>query len=182
MKIKYNSPVILSFALISILVFVVNQFFLPVTYSIFALPPSFDFGNPFSYFRLVSYIFGHANMAHLTGNLALILLIGPIVEEKYGHVRLLLMMAATAIITAFITIFFFHQGVLGASGIAFMLIILSSLTNFSKGEIPMTFILIFLIFIGKEAASSLTPDNISQSSHIAGGVMGSFFGLKFGKK
>jgi hypothetical protein len=40
-----------------------------------------------------------------------------------------------------------------------------------------TFILVALLFIGKEIIQSLNTDQISQFAHIIGGVCGSFFGF-----
>jgi membrane associated rhomboid family serine protease len=76
------------------------------------------------------------------GNFSFILLIGPIVEEKYQSGPMLLMILITALITGVLNIVFFSTGLMGASGIVFMLILLSSFTNFRAGEIPLTFILI----------------------------------------
>jgi rhomboid protease GluP len=59
-----------------------------------------------------------------------------------------------------------------------MLIILSSFVNIKKGSIPLTFILVALLYIGREVASGLlSNDNISQFTHIAGGVCGAVFGF-----
>jgi len=181
MKLSYNSPVILTFAIVAISVFLTDRFLFS-TMGYFSLPPHFNFTSPIAYFRLFSHIAGHGSWPHLFGNFALILLIGPIVEEKYGAKKLLFMMMVTALVTSILNILIFSSGVLGASGIAFMLIILGSLTNFKAKEIPLTFILIIVLYIGKEVINSFTPDNISQFSHIVGGVTGAVFGLKFGKK
>ena len=66
---------------------------------------------------------------------------------------------------------------MGASGIVFMFILLVSFTNSKSGEVPITFILIAILFIGKEVMQSLQNDQISQFAHIIGGVLGSFFGF-----
>jgi len=150
-------------------------------YNFFTLCPGFSFKNPLSYFKLFSYILGHANWPHLIGNFYLILLIGPHIEEKYGFKTLLFMILFTAVATALVNIVFFHQCILGASGIAFMLIVLSSLTNFRQGEVPLTFIIILLLYIGKEIYNSLEPDQVSQFAHIFGGLCGAFLGLRFKK-
>lgn len=184
LKIKYNSPVILTFSLICVAVF-----FIPLTSTNVAAPGPMSeyfvidgFGTFEDYLSLVFYIFGHASMEHLLGNLTFILLIGPIVEEKYGSNYLALMIGITAIVTGMLNIFFFSTGLLGASGIVFMLIILVSFTNVKSGQIPLTFILVMLLFIGKEIMQSLEADNISQFAHILGGICGSVFGFFGGGK
>ena len=133
--------------------------------------------NPVSLITLFTHVIGHASLEHLIGNLTFILLLGPIIEEKYGDRRTLLMMVMTALITGLLNILFFHTGLMGASGIVFMFILLVSFTNSKSGEVPITFILIAILFIGKEILQSLQTDQISQFAHIIGGVIGAFFGF-----
>ena len=92
------------------------------------------------------------------------------------------MIAATALITGLINVLFFSTGLLGASGIVFMLILLVSFTNVTDGKIPLTFILVALLFVGKEVIQSMQADHVSQAAHIIGGLCGSFFGFILGKK
>ena len=147
----------------------------------FAVGNSVDWTNPVSIFSLFSHVIGHGSLDHLLGNMTFILLLGPIVEEKYGSRFTLLMIVLTAFITGILNISFFNTGLLGASGIVFMLILLVSFTNVNGGQIPLTFILVALLFIGKEILQSLQADQVSQFAHIIGGVCGSIFGF-FGKK
>lgn len=178
LKLSYNSPVILSFSLAAIVVFAVDTLSLGVLKPLFSLSGSFVFSNPISYLQLVSYTLGHANLEHLVGNLSLLLLVGPVVEERYGSASTLAMMLVTAVLTAVLHIVLFPYGLLGASGLVFMFIILASFTNAKSGEIPITFILVMLLFVGKEVLNSLNvADNISQFAHIIGGVIGGAFGL-----
>ena len=178
-KIKYNSPVILTFSTICLIAF----FFLGGTaqyQQYFVIDRNFT--NVTDYVSFITYIFGHADEAHILGNLTFILLLGPIVEEKYGGGSLAWMIIVTAIVTGLIQVFFFpNVGLQGASGIVFMLIILVSFTNVHRGQIPLTFILVVVLFIGKELVESLQSDNISQLAHILGGVCGGFFGFSIGK-
>ncbi len=188
-KIRYNSPVILSFTAICIISYLLNSiqsgfqstangFLMPL----FSLSSNFNPTSPVSYLSLIFYTMGHVDSEHLIGNLSFILLIGPLIEERYGVKKLLAMMIATAIITALINIVLFSSTLLGASGIVFMLIILTSFTNVKEGEIPLTFILVLLLYIGKEILQSFGNDSVSQFSHIIGGLCGSIFALYFVKK
>ena len=52
------------------------------------------------------------------------------------------MILVTALLTALLNAVFFNTGLLGASGIVFMLILLSSCANIRAGEIPLTLILV----------------------------------------
>jgi len=62
--------------------------------------------------------------------------------------------------------------------VVFMMILLSSFTNFTKGEVPLTFILVMAIYLGREVwAAVARADNVSQFAHVIGGMVGSFFGF-----
>jgi rhomboid protease GluP len=176
LRIKYNSPVILSFSFICAIVFGLNLLTANSLLSWFTAPVVFNFGIK-GILSMFSYIFGHANMDHLLGNLMFILLLGPIIEEKYGSSKLLVMIVLTAFATSLLNILFFNSGIIGASGIVFMLIVLISFTNVESGKIPLTFILILLLYLGREVINSFQMDNISQFGHIIGGVCGSLFGF-----
>ena len=176
MKLKFNSPVVLTFSLLCVAVFFVDKLMVGT------LMPYFTLGHvstsdPISVLTLFTHVLGHGSLEHLLGNLTFILLLGPIVEEKYGDRRTLVMMVVTAFVTGILNLLFFHTGLMGASGIVFMLILLVSFTNTKSGEIPVTFILVALLFIGKEVIQSLRADQISQFAHIIGGICGSIFGF-----
>jgi membrane associated rhomboid family serine protease len=176
-KIQYNAPVILTFSLLAIAIRFVSMFFPDLTRHFFAVRPTMSLLNPLDYGRLVSHALGHASWGHLFSNLTYILLLGPILEEKYGSITILLMMVLTALCTGIINVLFFSTGLLGASGIVFMLIILASIVNVQEDTIPLTFVLVALIFIGTEVLNIFRDDNISQMAHIVGGAMGALFGF-----
>lgn len=177
MKIKFNAPVILGFSLICTAVFIINLVtgngFMPL----FSVGSTVNWSNPFSIITLITHIFGHASWDHLLGNLSFILLLGPIAEEKYGSNNMAWMILITALITGLLNVFFFDTGLMGASGIVFMLILLVSFTNVKGGEIPVTFILVAILYVGREVMQSVRADQISQFAHIIGGLCGSMFGF-----
>ncbi len=177
MKIKYNSPVILTYALVCTIVLILSQSLGERFQQYFILYNGFSFSNPVDYFRLFSYTAGHANWTHLISNFALILVVGPMLEEKYGSKYLLFMMLITAFVSGITNLLFFTDNAHGASGIVFMLVLLSSFTSFKSGNIPLTFVLVFILYIGKEVMQSFESDNISQFGHIIGGLCGGFFGF-----
>ena len=176
MKLTFNAPVILTFSAICAGVYLLS--YLNADMNLFVLFPNWDMQNPAWYFRIFSHSAGHASMEHLMGNLAFILLLGPIVEEKYGSKNLLLMIFTTAVLTGLIHITFFNVGLLGASGVVFMLILLVSLVNFKNKEIPLTFVLIVVVYIGKEIMGTFSDDQVAHSTHIMGGIIGAIFGFK----
>jgi membrane associated rhomboid family serine protease len=177
-RIQYNAPATLTFALACLAVLGISVISggksNELLFSVYRSPPS----DPLGYIRVFTHVIGHAGIDHYFSNFMLILLLGPIVEEKYGSKRMLIMMAITAFITGMINILLF-PGImlLGASGIVFMLIILSSFVNLQNGRIPVTFILVVGIYIGREIFLGISfQDNISRLSHIAGGVCGAGIG------
>jgi membrane associated rhomboid family serine protease len=182
LRIRYNSPVVLTFALLCAAVLLIDQVsggaFIR---AYFTLTPDFNVGSFFSWMRMVTYVIGHANWTHLISNFSFILLIGPVLEEKYGSLPLLAMMLVTALATAVLNLLVVRTGLYGASGIVFMLVLLSSFTNIRQGEIPITFILIVALYLVREFVNALSPNTVSQLAHIAGGLIGGAFGFLFSK-
>lgn len=176
-KIQYNSPVILTFTFLAFISYILGKATFGASTNYFFTNYKTSLTDPMQYIRLFSYIFGHANWSHFANNFLIILLVGPMVEEKYGSNNLIEMIAFTAFITGIINTLFFHTGLLGASGIVFMLILLSSFANTESGKIPLTLIFVTIFFLGKEVLSAvITVDNISQSAHIIGGLCGGILG------
>lgn len=183
-KLTYNSPVILTFAAVCIVVLILDMITRGASNRLlFVCYGHGSFIDPLTYLRLFSYVFGHANFTHLAGNMTMLLLVGPIVEERYGSWNLIIMMAVTALAGGILNTLFFNTGILGASGIVFLLIILSAFTGVKKGEIPLTLILIAAIYLGQEIYSGLfVEDNVSHFGHLCGGFSGLGFGVYFYKK
>lgn len=174
MRITWNAPVTLTFAALCAVVYFV-PFLSPAMQG--SLSGLFVLGDrPNDYLSLPFYILGHANLEHLTGNMTLFLLLAPNVEERFGSLNLLWMMLITAVATGLLNMLLFPEGILGASGIVFMLIILSSFTN-PKGGIPLTFILVALMYVGKEVVQGFQANDVSEFGHILGGILGSLFGF-----
>lgn len=178
MKISFNSPIVLSFTALCVLFYVLNEFLFQNFNQHVALSPFFDL----KVYTYVTHIFAHADATHLMGNLTFILLFGPMLEWKYGDKKLLILILVTAVVTGLLNKLFFNTGLIGASGIVFLFIILSSFANQQKGTIPVTFILVFLLFVGKEVISIYKEDNISQFAHIMGGIVGGIAGFVIDKR
>lgn len=177
LKLDYNSPVILTFAFIAAGVFFVDALVPGDLRALFTVGGQMDASQPLDWFRLVSHVIGHGSAAHLFGNFTLILLLGPIIEEKYGSLPLLGMILATALVTGVLNVALFSSGLLGASGIVFMLILLSSITNVRNGTIPLTFVLVVLLYVGRELLAMFENDGVSQFAHLLGGACGMAFGF-----
>ena len=140
--------------------------------------------SPLTYLRFFTHVLGHTGWSHFMGNASYILLLGPMMEEKYGSSALLKVILITAVITGVINYIFFPSVALcGASGVVFAFIVLTSFTGFGAGEIPLSFILIAIIFIGQQVyEGAFVRDDISQISHIAGGIVGAVIGYKWNRK
>ncbi|MBL8967883.1 MAG: rhomboid family intramembrane serine protease [Spirochaetaceae bacterium] len=180
MRIRYNAPTTLSFTIVSALVLFLSATVLPgLTQGWFSTPAPFRTNAAQDYVKLFTHVLGHGSLEHFLSNFSFILLLGPILEVSYGSLGMLVMMAATSLVTGLLNVLLFPNTVLlGASGIVFMMILLSSFTNFEKGEVPLTFILVMVLFLGKEIwNAAANRDNISQFAHILGGLVGSFFGF-----
>lgn len=180
-RITYNAPATLTFALISAVILfadtILHNTLIP---AFFTCPgassePAFNPSNFLDYFRLLFHIFGHSNWNHFLGNMAFILLLGPVIEERYGSALLVLMMTITSLVTGVLNVCFSPSQLLGSSDIAFMMILLTSFTTISKSEIPLSFILILILYIGREILGSGKNESISTLAHIAGGICGSMF-------
>ena len=182
MKIRYNAPVVLTFTFASAFILVLSQTLLhSLTVQWFAVPGKAGF-SPASFrnwITLFTHVLGHGSWSHLGSNFMVILLIGPILESTYGSPSLLGMISITALVTGALNVLFFSSGLLGASGVVFMMILLASFTNFNKGEIPLTFILVLVLYLGMELINSFgsSGENISHFAHIVGGFCGSLFGF-----
>lgn len=181
-RLQYNAPVVLTFALISLISLglgYLTQSFgkFNTTYLLFSTYRS-SLLNPLTYLRAFTHVLGHANWSHFAGNMTLILLIGPMLEEKYGGASILEMICITAVITAIINaVFFPHTMLLGASGIVYMMIILASQANLQEGKIPLTLVLACIVYIGGEMVKEVaTQDNVAHFAHVIGGVCGGAFG------
>ena len=88
------------------------------------------------------------------------------------------MLASTAVITGILNILLSKKRILGASGIVFMLIILSSFVNITAGKIPVTLILICIFYVVNEIISGIfKQDDISHIGHLIGAVCGFVFGF-----
>lgn len=183
LKISFNSPVILGFTLICFLSLLLGYLTKgSSTYTLFSVYRS-SLLNPLTYIRLIGHVFGHANWQHFIGNIMLILVVGPLLEEKYGSSNMIVVILSTALVTGIVNIILFpHIRLLGASGVVFALILLSSFTSIKDGSIPMTFILVAVVYIGGQVYNGLfVHDNVSNLTHIIGGIIGASLGYVMNK-
>ena len=182
-KIDFNAPVILGMTALSLLLLGLNALLGGRLNHMFAAYYT-SFTDIWMYPRLFTHVLMHQNLAHFTGNFLMILAIGPLVEEKYGSRALLEMIIVTAFITGLLHVLFSRGTMLmGASGIVFMLILLASFANIREGSIPLTVVLVSVLYLGNEIVTGITAnDAVSHVSHILGGVCGAGFGVWYHKR
>lgn len=183
--IQYNAPVTLTFALVSFLVVLLGYATKDASTTLLFCTYQSSLTDPFTYVRLFGHVLGHAGWGHYASNMVLFLVLGPLLEEKYGSVALLKMFAITAIISGLIYMIFYpSNALLGASGIVFMMIVLSSVAGMKDGKIPLTLILVVIIYLGGEITDSIggASDGIAHMAHIAGGLCGAAFGFLMVKR
>ena len=184
LRIVFNAPVVLAIAGISFVATLLNYITKGQSLMLLLMTYQSSLLSPLTWIRAFTHIFGHADWAHLVGNMSYLLLLGPMLEEKYGSWILSDAVIITALSTSIINAVFFPSVALcGASGVVFAFILMSSFTGFKEGEIPLTFILVAVLFIGQEVFDGLTvKDNISNMAHIIGGIVGGTIGYLLNRK
>ena len=182
-RLSFNSPVILGFTLACFIVLILDKVTGSASTRAFFSVYRSSLASPFTYIRFFGHVLGHASWDHFFGNIMMLLVVGPLLEEKYGSANILFVILATALVTGVINFIFFpHVQLLGASGVVFAFILLASLTSIEEEKIPLTFILVALIYIGQQVYDGLfIRDNVSNLTHILGGIVGSSLGYVMNK-
>ncbi len=183
-RITLNAPVTLIFVFICAGATLLNYLTRGASNRMFFVTCRSSLFNPLTYVRLVTHVFGHEGIEHLVGNASFLLLLGPMLEEKYGSQQIAEVIVLTALATGLIHFVLFpNTGLCGASGVVFAFILLNSFTGFHGVEIPLSFLLVALLFIGQQIFEMVTVrDSISNLSHIVGGLIGSAVGYRLNRK
>ena len=180
-NIDYNAPVTISYLIISLIACFLNYITRGKTNELLFSNYRSSPLNPLTYFRLFSHCLGHKDWDHFINNFLYILLIGPMIEEKYESINLIAMILLTSLVIALFNVAFHNYRITGASGNVYMLIVLSSFSNITEGKIPITLILILLFYITSEIKKSLLEGNkkIYHDGHLLGALCGIIFGFYF---
>lgn len=112
---QYNSVLILSFFFLSLGTLILKYVTFGNSNKILFSSYRSSLLNPLTYVRMFTHILGHSDWKHFSNNFLYILLIGPMIEEKYGTINLLIMMLITAFITGIINHIVGKKRILGAS-------------------------------------------------------------------
>lgn len=176
---EYNSVVVLTYFFISLIALILNKLTNKKSNELLFTCRHTSLLNPLTYVRLVTHSIGHRDFSHFCNNFSYILLLGPMIEEKYGSLNLLYMILLTSLTIGIINTIFSRKAVIGASGITFMMIVLSSFVNFDAGKIPFTLALICIFHVFDEVFSMNKKDGVSHLGHFVGAVCGGIFGFYF---
>ena len=183
-QITFNSPVVLGFVLISFGAMVAN--YVTGGWSNQALFMTYHspLTSPMTYVRFFTHVLGHGGWSHYIGNMMYMLLLGPMLEEKYGSRSIIEVILVTGLVTGLVTWFLFPNIALcGASGVVFAFIMMTSFTSFKEGEVPLTVILVAIIFFFFLIYEGIfVQDDISNMAHILGGIVGAIAGYVLNKK
>ena len=176
-RLQYNAPVTLTFFFLSlaslVLGYLTNNWTTSHLFSVYRSSMT----DPLFYVRLFGHVLGHGGWNHFINNMLLFLVVAPPLEERYGSRTLLSGILMTALVSGILQcVLFPTSALLGASGIVFMLIMLSSLAGFSGG-IPVTMLLVAALYFGQQVYDIIfVHDNVANFMHIVGGLCGTAFG------
>ncbi len=180
-KITFNAPAILTFVLLCLAAMALNILTQGWSNRTFFMTYRSSLASPLTYVRLFTHALGHSGWEHFIGNMSYILLLGPMLEEKYGTERMIEVMVIASFATGILnSILSGSTALCGASGVVFAFILLTSFTSFREGELPLTVILVAVIFIGQQVYEGIfIRNNVSNLSHIVGGLVGAVIGYRF---
>ena len=99
LRITFNSPVILSFVFLAFLATLAGQITGGVSTRLLFMTYHSSLLNPLTYLRFFTHVLGHAGWVHFLGNASYILLLGPLLEEKYGSKEIVEIIFITAFAT-----------------------------------------------------------------------------------
>ena len=180
-KFDYNSVVILTYLFISLGACFLNFITQGFTNKLLFTSYRSSIFNPLTYVRLFTHSIGHQDLNHLIHNFLFILLVGPMIEEKYGSINLIVMFLITSLVIGLFNTIISNYIITGASGNVYMLIVLSSFSNITEGKIPLTLILILIFYVISEIRDSVTGANkgVYHGGHLLGALCGIAFGFYF---
>jgi len=180
-QLDYNSPVILTYLFLSLAACFLDSLTRGKTNRLLFTNYRSSIWNPLTYVRLFTHSIGHWDFEHLVHNFLYILLIGPMIEEKYGSIPLIVMFLITSLCISLFNLLFNNYNIAGASGNVYMLIVLSSFSNLTEGKIPLTLIFILIFYVFSEVKKSITEGNrkVYHDGHLIGAIMGIVFGFYF---
>ena len=186
-KLTVNAPVTLGFCILCLLVHIMTLGgYADFVTRLLAVHDDWNGLSIPQYTSFWTHCFAHSSFAHLRGNLTMLLLLGPGVEYHFRSKNVMLIMAFVSMVSALVHIIVGKRNIhqLGASGIVFCFILLNSLVSAKHGQIPVSFVLTVLLYMGDELIQFMASfmsfsnnDPVSHHAHIAGGLVGAAAGF-----
>lgn len=181
---QYNAPVTLTFALLSLLALALAELTDGwTTKHLFCFYKS-PLSDWLTYVRGALHVLGGSDLTTSTGNLIILLVAGPAAEERFGSWKVLIGVLLTAAVSAAVMWHLFPSSVLmGAGGVLLMMLVLASFASARAGSVPVTLLLVLVLFLGSEVLRAVTGSaGIQDLTHIVGGAVGLLIGLLFGRR
>lgn len=181
-SLSFDSPITLIFAIASLCVAILMKIF-PQLQNLFLCPTVHSSVNAFdpksisSYIGLLFYALGSTNWALLSSNLVFILLLCPKVEFSFGKSILSVLMIVCCIFSGVVCICFSSESITGCSGIVCMLLILAMYSSIDKMSIPLSYILLALLYFGREFVNIVENNSLAVFCHFAGALVASLIGI-----
>ena len=181
LKFSFDAPVTLSFVIISVILFILNNLVIKsgalggVLSSPTAQAGSLPFivNQPVSYLRLFLYIFGAGEVSSYMTDILIILMLAPAMEERYGSVIIGIMIFVSALFSGVLNACFCTECLTGAVPVICMMIFLTAFMSFSNKTVPITFIATIIAFGYLAITSGLSAVRLIIC--VAGGLCGSLF-------
>ena len=176
-KIQMNAPVIIGFTVLSAFILLLGNLTGGAsTITAFSVYRS-DYHSVWFYVRIFGHVLGNTDWEVFVRNSLYILVLGPMLEEKYKSANLLVMMIITSLITGLIYALMFTSPLCGSECIVFMLMLLASMSVIKDKKIPLSFIMVIIIYICNViAVRRFSSGDLNGLSGIIGGVCGAVFG------
>ena len=109
LRITWNAPVVLSIVAVSFAATLLNYLTGGRSGMLLFMTYHSSLLSPMTWIRMFTHIFGHADWSHLIGNMSYLLLLGPMLEEKYSSRVLLEVILVTAFVTGLANYIFFRR-------------------------------------------------------------------------
>jgi len=180
---KYEVKNVVMPILVVNILFFLMQFFVPAFTKAFLLISSDIYSRPWI---LITYMFLHSGPYHLFFNMYVLLIFGPMLEQRIGSKRFLLIYFASGIIAAFISSFFYFSA-LGASGaimgiLGVLIILMPDLKLLLFFVVPMQLWVAAIIFVLIDVLGIFYPTGIGNIAHLVGLATGLLYGLYLKKQ
>lgn len=174
-----DSPVVLGFGFLCMLLYALDLIIPGDVQKMLGCPHAFQPYRPTHWVRTVTHVFAHSSLPHIKGNMGMLMLVGPSVENEFGSENLAKIMLAVAVSSWFAHVLAGRENSvqLGASGVVFALILLNSLVSATVGTVPLSFVITAIIWVSEELyLLFFGKDGVSHHAHLTGAIVGTLAG------